>query len=144
MWLYKPPGGLDLYGTARGSLAAVVNDQVTLTPAPAFVINPGYEGVLAELWLSIAQPVFGMQLTFTLLLNGGPVQGWSGFTPPETAGASQTLPIKGPLQLQQNSVLTVIATNVNGVGAVNVQADFFGWQYTQDLRRAVFGDAVSA
>lgn len=142
LWEVRPPGGTDLYGTARATVPAA--GTAPLAPAPVFTIKPGWEGVLAELWLSIISPALGMQVTFSLLVDQAPVEGWGGFTPIATAGASITMPIRGPLQLVQNNNLTVVATDVGGTGPFNVQVDLFGWQYPQNLRRAIFGDAVGA
>jgi hypothetical protein len=142
LWQIKPPGGTDLYGTARATLPAA--GAITLIPAPAFVIKVGWEGVLSALWLSIISPTLGMQVTFSLLVNQAPIEGWAGFTPLGIAGVSITMPIEGPLQLVQNDVLTVVATDVGGTGPFNVQVDLFGWQYPQNLRRQIFGDAVGA
>lgn len=143
MWAIRPPGATDLYATARGALAAVAGATLDLAPpAPSeFRIPSGFDGVLADLWLTVITPVLAMDVTFSLLKNGGPVQGWTGFAPIPAPAAFVTMPITGPLQLEQNDLLTVRALNVTGLGPFTVQVDLFGWQYPQDLKRSIFGDA---
>jgi len=144
MWEVRPPGAQDLYGTGRATLLGVAGDVQTIVPAPAFTILPAYEGVISELRMAVTLPTFGTLIQFSLLINDAPVLGWTNLTPPDVAAALVAITREGPLQLQPGDNLTVRVVNVNGTGPFNVQADLTGWQYAQNLRRAIYGDAANS
>lgn len=138
----RPKAARDLYATARATLlAAVGNTQTLIPPAPGFTALPGYDGVLKELWLTVIAPVVGMEVRFTLLLDTGPVEGWTGFCPIAAAGGFSSMVIRGPFPFTERQALTVRAVNVAGTGPHDVQVDLFGYQYSYSSRRAIYGDA---
>lgn len=139
-WQFKPPEGKDIQGTARGQLAAGAGATLVLTPVPAWFVIPSYEGNFQSLLMTVLAPLATLDIFFTLLNNGAAVQGWSRFSIPAVAANSFSLPAIGPLQLPENSRLTVLVTNNAASGPWDVQVDLAGWMWPRVLRQMTFGE----
>lgn len=138
-WQFKPQGGIDLAGFDTDTLAAGIGSTVLLTPDPSWTIIPSYNGVLASLIVGVTAPLTTMDIFFTLLANGSPVPGWTRITPPAFAANGILLPVTGPLQLPQNTTLTVRVTNNAATGPWVVQATAAGWMWPHALEQQTFG-----
>lgn len=138
-WQIKPPGGQDLSGTVRGTLAAGAGSTLRLTPFPTFEVLPSFKGVLQTLTLTVLAPLATLDIVFTLLNNNAPVPGWDRFVPQQVAANALILPFNGPLQLGQNANLEVVATNNAASGPWNLEASLLGWQWSSVLERRTFG-----
>lgn len=137
-WQFKPTGGTDLSGQSRGVVSAGAGSSVILIPVPDWRIIPGYNGVLAALAIGVSAPTAALDIRYVLLRNGAPVPGWTFTLPPYPAtGIMQTF--TGPLQLEENTVLTVQVLNNGAGGPWDVQADLSGWMWPRSLEQSVFG-----
>lgn len=142
-WQLKPPGGIDIQTTTRGTLAAGAGSSVILTGVRPFVILPSYNGVLAGLTVTVLLPLATLDITVTLLQNGAPVQGWDSFSPPNVGANAIVQSFTGPLQLPQGTALSVVFTNNAASGPWNVQMQLVGWMWPRNLEERTFG-SVSA
>lgn len=142
-WQLKPPGGIDIQATARGTLAAGIGSQLVLTGTRPFVVLPSYNGVLAGLTVTVLLPLATLNIAVTLLQNGAPVQGWDNFVPPNVGANAIVQGFTGPLQLPQNTALSVLFTNNSAAGPWDVQMSLVGWMWPRNLELATFG-VVSA
>lgn len=138
-WQLKPPGGIDVQSTARGTLAAGAGSQLVLAGARPFVVLPSYNGVLAGLTVTVLLPLATLDIVVTLLQNGAPVQGWDSFVPPNVGANAIVQGFTGPLQLPQNTQLTVLFTNNGAGGPWNVAMSLVGWMWPRELEAATFG-----
>ena len=138
-WQVKPPGGQDLSGTIRGTLAAGAGSTLRLTPFPAFKTLPSFKGTLATLIVTVIAPLATLDIVFTLTNNNAPVPGWDRFVPQQVAANALILPFNGPLQIGQNANLEVTATNNAASGPWNLEIALLGWQWSVVLEKRTFG-----
>lgn len=139
-WLYKPNSGIDLYAAGSGSLAAGAGSTLTIPLNRQWSILAGYEGVLQSLVIGVSAPTALLNIFFTLLANGAPVQGWDSFVPPAVAANAILLPFNGPLQLPERTELTVRVTNNDAAGPWSVSATLAGWMWPRIARQQTFGE----
>lgn len=137
-WQIKPPGGQDLSSATRGVLAAGAGATIRLTPFPLFRTLPSFKGVLQSLVLTVIAPLATLDIVFTLLNNNAPVPGWR-FVPQQVAANALILPFNGPLQINQNANLEVVATNNAASGPWNLEIALVGWQWSTVLEKRIFG-----
>lgn len=139
-WLYKPVSGVDLYSAGAGSLAAGAGSTVNIVLNRQWTILAGYEGVLQSLVIGVTTPLATLDIFFTLLANGAPVQGWDAFVPPAVAANAILLPFNGPLQLPERTELSVRVTNNSAAGPWSVSATLAGWMWPRIARQQTFGE----
>lgn len=138
-WQLRPPAGVDLFARVSGQLAAGAGSTLDLTPARSFTTLPQYSGVLQSLVIQVSAPLVTLDVVFTLLKNGAPVEGWDNLQVPNVAANAIIFPFNGPLQLGERSTLTVRATNNNAVGPWDLGVSLAGWQWPRVAEIEAFG-----
>lgn len=85
-WQWEMPGSADWELNAINFSAAA--SATTTIPNFSLGVGVGYVSVCTMLTVTVLNPVATLDLTFTLLLNDGPVVGWNQIIPPPLAASA--------------------------------------------------------
>ena len=138
-WQFKPPEGIDFFARVAGTLAAGAGSQLVMEPSPQLRILPDYSGVVAGVSIFIGTPLTTMDITFALLNNGAPVQGWDQLQPFPVGANALIIPFPGTLQVPGGSQFSILVTNNAASGPWTVGATITGWAWSKVVEDIAFG-----
>ncbi len=136
-WMWEAPGSTDWELNALNFVAAAAVAGVpTTTPVPAtfnYVTSVGNRAVCALLTVTVLNPTTTMDLKFRLLVNGGPVAGWSAvYLPPLSATAFVKDYNSLVIRMKEGDVLTADVTESSGA-AFTCSLQARGWSTPQNV-----------
>jgi hypothetical protein len=121
-WVYKLPMSVDFNSNAFDvALAGVVGQQVEIT---RFQMPPTFVGFLQIMGIFILSPTALQDVTFTLRINGAPVEGWDN--------------IQFPPGVANFVVQTLTATN-GSADAWTIGGKIAGWYHPQSEEQRIYG-----
>lgn len=138
-WQIKPPEGIDFYTKVGGTLAAGAGSTVELLPSPQLRILPDYSGVVAGVTIFVDTPTSSLDVTFQLLNNGAPVQGWDQLEPFAVGANAILIPFPGTLQVPGGSNFSIRVINNSAAGPWTVGASITGWSWPKIAEDIAFG-----
>jgi hypothetical protein len=134
-WLYEYASAQDW--TCKALAAAIGASGITVLPTTfAYAVPTNYIAVVKSVTIVIIAPTTAMNLSFTLLKNNGPVQGWSNRMMPPGSGSAVTITYNNMiLRMAQGETLTAQFLESGGATwSVSVEAS--GWQVlSKDVER---------
>jgi hypothetical protein len=139
-WLYEYPNALD-WNAAGLNFVAVANARTVATNF-SFQVSPQNQGVIKQVTLVVQNSLANIDLRVTLLINGQPLQGWTGIPFPPVAATGVVVPYNGMVvRMKQNETLTAIFAEASGTNyTCSIYAS--GWQVSsQDIARLSGGIA---
>jgi len=124
-WQWEMPGSSDWELNALNFTAAA--SVTTAVPGFSLVISKGNVGVLTLLTVTVLNPTTTLDLRFRLMLDGGPVVGWSNIYLPPLSATAFVKDYNGiVLRMSENQTLTAVVTEASGAPYVcSLQAR--GW-----------------
>lgn len=136
-WVYKLPMSQDfnvnVFSSALAGAAAATVIPVSFTLPPTFV---GYCQIFG---IYILSPLATQDVTFTLRVNQGPIQGWDNIKfPPGAANFVVQNFADLQVRLPDSAVLDVLVTN-NNANAWTVGAKIAGWYHPQSEEQRIYG-----
>lgn len=139
-WLYKSPGAMDWNAAGLNFVAA--GNARTVATGFTFQVQPQNQAVLQQLTIVAQNTLATIDLRVTLLVNGAPVQGWSGIPFPPVQATGVVVPYNGmQVKLRPQDLLTAVFVDVGGAGyTCSIYAS--GWQVSsQEIVRLQGGIA---
>lgn len=104
-WYLEMPGSSDWEINAINFAAAA--SSTTTVPGFSLAVNAGNRGVLTFLQATVQSILSTSQIQFRLLINGGPVIGWSAIYIPPLSATAFVQPFNGMVvRLDENQTLT--------------------------------------
>jgi hypothetical protein len=137
-WVFKLPMSQDyndnLFTSVLAAGAGNTVIPVTFTLPPSFV---GWEQIFG---IYILTPTALTDITFTLRVNGGPVQGWDNIKFPPGA-ANFVVQNFADLQVRvpNSGKVDVVVTNNSAAGPWTVGAKIAGWYHPETEERRIYG-----
>lgn len=136
-WVYKLPASQDFnvnrFDTVLAGVAGTVVVPVEFNVPATFV------GYLQIFGIYILTPSALQDITFSLLVNGGPVQGWDNIKfPPGTANFVVQNFADLQVKLPDSARVSVAVTN-NNANAWTVGAKIAGWYHPQSEEQRIYG-----
>jgi hypothetical protein len=137
-WVYKLPMSQDFnqnnFATVLAAVAGTVVTPVTFQLPPTFV------GYIQIVGIYVLSPTATTDITFTLRMNGAPVQGWDNLaTPPGVANFF----VQNFADVQQRIVnggkVTMTVTNNAATGPWTVGAKVAGWYHPEGEEQRIYG-----
>lgn len=138
-WVYKLPISADFnrnaYDASLGAGAGSVIVPVI------FTLPDGMVGWLQIFGIYVLNPTASTDITFTLRVNGGPVEGWDNIDNPPGV-ANFFVQNYGELQVRvpNSGKIDVLVTNNNLSGPWTVGAKIAGWYHPQSEEERIYGD----
>jgi hypothetical protein len=142
-YVQKPPNGKDLTSRARGVLPAGAGATVTLVDVNnRFKTSNQTEGVVASVLVFVQAPTPLVDVTFQLLINNGPVPGFSNLGVPQVTANGVLIAYDGAVIIEANSEATARVINNSAAGPWNVEVTLAGWYWAIRDRVRVFGSLL--
>lgn len=136
-WVYKLPMSQD-FNVNRFDLALAGAAGATVVPVE-FNIPSTFVGYLQIFGIFILSPLATQDVTFSLLINGGPVQGWDNVKfPPGVANFVVQNFADLQVRLPDSARVSVLVTN-NNANAWTVGAKIAGWYHPQSEEQRIYG-----
>ena len=140
--IYPPiPYSQDLYAAQSGTGITVTGpNTVALIPGASFQLPKNMVGVLRELTLDINSTLLTTNCFFTLLVNGGPWQGYAQMRVFPRVAASQAInfpPESTYIRVSDGALIQMQVTVVDG-GSYRIGSTFRGWFFSKTVA-ASFG-----
>lgn len=139
-WLYPPESDKDyLVNTIGGAKTAVLPAVAGATLlSDNFAIPPENKGANQFVTIFVDAPTVSLNVDWTLLINGGPVAGWTLTSFPRTAdNISITFP--GIVRVSVAGIVSVRITNRDANGPWTVGVQFGGWFYSRRVGDSLYG-----
>lgn len=128
--LVQYPGAVDIYGAGTATIA----NGASATLATVTLPN-GIEGVIRSLIFSGNNVVVGLDYSFSVRINLGPVPGFTAVEIPPQNAATGILSL-GPdevlIRIPEGATVAIVAAVVAG-GPADLSAQFHGWMYSTEL-----------
>jgi hypothetical protein len=136
-WVYKLPMSRDFnQNNFDLALAAVANATVTVA---TFQTPPTFVGFVQILGLFILSPTALQDVTFTLKINGAPIEGWDNIQfPPGVANFVVQNFADLQVRIPDGGLVTLVATNGNA-NAWTVGGKIAGWYHPQSEEQRIYG-----
>lgn len=136
-WVYKLPASQD-FNSNRFDLALAAAAGATVIPV-TFDMPPTFVGYLQIFGIYILSPTALQDITFTLRINNGPVQGWDNIKFPPGV-ANFVVQNFGDLQvpIPDSAHVDVLVTN-NNANAFTVGAKIAGWYHPWNEEQRIYG-----
>lgn len=137
-WVYKLPMSDDFnennFTTVLAAVAGTVVKPVAFQTAPTFI---GYVQIFG---IYVLSPLATTDITFALLINGAPVQGWDNVRLPPGA-ANFFVQNFSDLQvpIPNRGLVEVSVTNNAATGPWTVGAKVAGWTHPETEERRIYG-----
>lgn len=128
--------------TLQGTKSTAAAEQNVLIPNVQLIVEAGVEGVIDGFVFSVQNLVVTSNLTFSLLFNGNPVQGFKDLLIFPANLALSQFTWSGVLRVPQNTKVEVSYTNTAG-DAHLVGADVTGWTWATASGQAWLRGGVS-
>ena len=136
-WVYKLPVSVDFnVNVFNSALLGVAGN--TVIPV-SFTLPPTFVGYLQIFGIYVLNPTASQDVTFTLRINQGPVQGWDNIKFPPGV-ANFVVQNFGDLQVRipDGGVVDVLVTN-NSANAWTVGAKIAGWFHPENEEQRIYG-----
>lgn len=131
-WMWEMPGSSDWELNALNFSAAA--SVTTPVPGFSFAVSVGNVGVLTFLQATVLNPTTSLNLKFRLLVNGGPVQGWSNIYLPPLSASAFVQPFNGMvIRLNEGDTVTADVTEGSGT-AFTCSLQARGWTTPKNVR----------
>ncbi len=136
-WVFKLPMSQD-FNVNRFDLVLAAVVGATVVPVQ-FQVPPSFVGYVQIFGLFIQSPTNVQDITFSLLINGGPVQGWDNIKFPPGA-ANFVVQNFADLQvpIPDSAKVSVLVTN-NNANAWVVGAKIAGWYHPRSEEERIYG-----
>lgn len=137
-WVYKLPMSKDFN---RNVYTSVLAAGVGATVIPvSFDMPPSFVGFCQIFGIYALSPLATTDITFSLRINQGPVEGWENVTLPPGA-TNLTLQNFSDLQVRMPDACTldVIVTNNSAAGPWTVGAKIAGWYHPESEEQRIYG-----
>jgi len=136
-WVYKLPMSQDFNDNNFDlALAAAIGAEVTCAE---FITPPTFVGYIQIFGVYILSPTAVQDVTFALLVNGGPVQGWDNIRfPPGVANFVVQNFADLQVRIPDGARVSVVARN-GSADAWTVGAKIAGWYHPQSEERRIYG-----
>jgi len=136
-WVYKLPMSQD-FNVNRFDLALAGAAGATVVPVE-FNMPSTFVGYLQIFGIFIQSPLPTQDVTFSLLINGGPVQGWDNIKfPPGAANFVVQNFAELQVRIPDSAHVSVLVTN-NNANAWVVGAKIAGWYHPQSEEQRIYG-----
>jgi len=137
-WVYKLPMSADynrnVFSSALAAGAGSTVIPVTFTLPETFV---GYQQIFGVYILS---PTALQDITFTLRINGGPVEGWDNIQfPPGVANFVVQNFADLQVRIPNSGKVDVVVTNNSAAGPWTVGAKIAGWYHPESEGNRIYG-----
>lgn len=132
-WVYPPPGARYFYPTSNVTLGA--GPLVQELPATVYQVQTNNVGVIREINLNVNNLLATSNITFRLLFNGAPVQGYDGMFvfPRAVASFSSTFDANSTMVFVPDGARISIQVQVVDAVAYQVGASYRGWYYSKAI-----------
>lgn len=136
-WVYKLPMSVDFnVNNFSSSLLAAVGD--TVVPVQ-FVMPPTFVGYVQIFGIYILSPTTAQDVTFSLRINGGPVQGWDNIQfPPGVANFVVQNFADLQVRIPDGAIVDVLVSN-GSADAWTVGAKIAGWFHPENEEQRIYG-----
>lgn len=136
-WVYKLPMSVDFNRNAfDAALAAAVGATVEIV---TFTLPPTFVGWTQIFGLFILSPTANQDVTFTLKINGAPVEGWDNIQfPPGVANFVVQNFADLQVRVPDGGTVSVVATN-GSANAWTVGAKIAGWYHPLNEEQRIYG-----
>lgn len=136
-WVYKLPMSQDfnvnMFSAALAGAAGATVIPVTFTLPPTFI---GYVQIFG---IYVLNPTAAQDVTYSLRINGGPVQGWDNIQfPPGVANFAVQNFADLQVRIPDGATVDVIITN-NNANAWTVGAKIAGWYHPLSEEQRIYG-----
>ncbi|MGH3589536.1 MAG: hypothetical protein ACRDRF_00665 [Pseudonocardiaceae bacterium] len=137
-WVFKLPMSQDINANQFASvLPAVVGATVTPVTFTIPETTVGWEQIFG---IFILSPTALQDITFSLRVNGGPVQGWDNIKfPPGVANFVVQNFADLQVRIPNGGKVDVVVTNNNGAGPFTVGAKIAGWYHPESEEQRIYG-----
>jgi hypothetical protein len=138
-WVYKLPISADFN---RNTFSSVLGAGAGSVIVPVTFTLPDQQvGWLQIFGIYVLTPTALTDITFTLRVNGGPVEGWDNINIPPGVANSFTQNF-GDLQVRvpNSGHVDVVVTNNNASGPWTVGSKIAGWYHPESEEQRIYGD----
>lgn len=136
-WVFKLPASKDFN---RNGFASALAGVVGATVIPVtFALPPTFIGYVQIFGLYILSPTALQDITFSLRINGGPVEGWDNIQfPPGVANFVVQNFSELQVPIPDGGEVDVLVTN-NSANAFTVGAKISGWYHSYVEEQRIYG-----
>ena len=133
-WLYEYPNAQDFYIDSLNF--APTASATSAVPNFSYTVPQQMVAVIKQMTLTVQNSLATINLRATLLLNGGPVPGWSAIAFPPVAATGVIVPFNSMvIRMDQGQTLTATFTEAIGT-AYTCSIQLSGWQVPKtDVQR---------
>jgi hypothetical protein len=136
-WVYKLPSSVDfnrnVFNAALAGVAGTVVEILTLT------LPATYVGWMQIMGIYILSPTGSQDITFTLRINGAPVEGWDNIQfPPGVANFVVQNFSDLQVRVPDGGKISLFATN-NSANAWTVGGKVAGWYHSLNEEQRIYG-----
>lgn len=138
-WQFPIPGAVDFYLIEKSEvLAAVVGASVT-PDALRLAVGSGFKAVVRFVTIFVNAPDTTTDVDWSLLVNNGPVRGWSNLTTFPRVANNISIDFDGVVRISQASIVQVRIRNNAATGPWTVGAAYGGWVWPIASERRIYG-----
>lgn len=137
-WVYKLPMSVDYNKNVFSSILPLGAGS-TIVPV-SFQIPPTFVGYQQIFGIYILTPTALTDITFSLRINGGPVEGWDNIAFPPGVANFVVQNFSGlQVNLPDGANVDVLVTNNNAQGPWTVGAKISGWYHPYTEEQRIYG-----